>query len=145
LVPAANYRARTRAGGPGHGNLFADHGENLQRLDGQAGHSEPVYTPSAFEIPAFVWTNKAYREIHPEIVEALMRNAAKEVRSHNVFYTVADLMGIRWPNMEAARSFASSRFMPDIAMKHIAGAVLVDRPQESTTSALADEKLAISR
>jgi glucan phosphoethanolaminetransferase (alkaline phosphatase superfamily) len=114
--------------------FFADHGEGLQLLDGQAGHGAPTYTPSAFEVPAFVWTNNAYRSLHPEIIAALKGNAAKEVRSHNVFCTVADLMGIRWPNSEAAQSFASSRFVPDIAMKHIAGGVLVASPQEAPAS-----------
>ncbi len=125
--------------------FFADHGEDLELLDGQAGHGEPTYTPSAFEVPAFVWANNAYRTLHPDIVAALESNAEKEVRSHDVFYTVADLMGIRWPHSEATRSFASTRFVPDIAMKHFAGGVLVARPPQSGTSALRKEKFVTAR
>jgi glucan phosphoethanolaminetransferase (alkaline phosphatase superfamily) len=119
--------------------FFSDHGEDLQLLDGTAGHGRPTYTPHAFEIPAFVWTNDAYRKLHPDIVAALKNNAAKEIRSHDVFYTMADLMGIAWPEAIASRSFASNSFVPDAMMKHIAGGVPVVRPQHSVVS-IVDEK-----
>jgi glucan phosphoethanolaminetransferase (alkaline phosphatase superfamily) len=119
--------------------FISDHGEDLQLLDGTAGHGRPTYTPHAFEIPAFVWTNDAYRKLHPDIVAALKNNAAKEIRSHDVFYTMADLMGIVWPEAIASRSFASNSFVPDTMMKHIAGGVPVVRPQHSDVS-IVDEK-----
>ncbi len=108
--------------------FFPDHGEDLQALDGQTGHGQPVYTPHAFEIPAFIWVNEAYRKLHPERVDALKTNAGKEVRSHNVFYTLPDLMGISWPGAIPSKSIASLSFIPDEKMKHFAGGVLVSRP-----------------
>lgn len=108
--------------------FFPDHGEDLQLLDGASGHGQPVYTRHAFEIPAFVWMNAAYRRAHPERAAALERNAALEIRTHNVFYTLGDLMGITWPGSHARFSFASEQFAPDVAMQHIAGGVLVSRP-----------------
>ena len=108
--------------------FFPDHGEDLQGLDGRSGHGQPAYSPHAFEIPAFIWVNPAYEQAHPGRVQALRANASKEIRSHDVFYTLADLMGISWPGTSARRSAASSQFVPDIGMKHIAGGVLVDRP-----------------
>jgi glucan phosphoethanolaminetransferase (alkaline phosphatase superfamily) len=114
--------------------FFSDHGEDLQLLDGTAGHGSPAYTPHAFEIPAFVWANDAYRRQHPEVIAALKNNASKEVRSHDVFYTIADFMGISWPGAIASRSFASDHFVPDTMMRHIAGGVPVVRPPLSATA-----------
>ncbi len=113
---------------------FPDHGEDLQLLDGDAGHGQPVYTQHAFEIPAFVWVNDAYRAAHPTIVAALKNNANKEIRSHNVFYTVADLMGIKWPGAMPERSFASEGFIPDAQMPLVAGGVFVIPPQRMATA-----------
>src|SRR6202789_163759 len=115
--------------------FFSDHGEDLQLLDGTAGHGNPVYTPHAFEVPAFVWANDAYRRQHPEIIAALKNNAAKEIRSHDVFYTMAELMGISWPGAIASRSFASNNFVPDTMMRHIAGGVPVVRPLPRSAAA----------
>jgi glucan phosphoethanolaminetransferase (alkaline phosphatase superfamily) len=110
---------------------FPDHGEDLQLLDGSTGHGGPIYTQHAFEIPAFVWVNNEYRDAHPEIVAAMKNNATKEIRSHNVFYTLAELMGIRWPGEMPERSFASDRFVPDASMKLVAGGVFVMPPHSS--------------
>jgi glucan phosphoethanolaminetransferase (alkaline phosphatase superfamily) len=125
--------------------FFPDHGEELQLLDGHAGHGAPTYTSHAFEIPAFVWANDAYRKAHPDIIAALKINSTKEIRSHNVFYALADLMGIKWPEAVAARSFASASFVPDMTMKHIAGGVFVDRPRDPIDSTEKGRKLALAR
>jgi len=111
------------------------HGEDLQQLDGETGHGAPAYTQHAFEIPAFVWVNDAYRGAHPQVVAALKSNTNKEIRSHNVFYTVADLMGIEWPGAKPERSFASDRFLPDASMKLVAGGLLVMPPGHSEADA----------
>jgi glucan phosphoethanolaminetransferase (alkaline phosphatase superfamily) len=105
--------------------FIADHGEDLQLLDGEAGHGEPYYTRHAFEIPAFVWVNDAFRRAHPQIVDALHANANKRIRSHDVLQTVAEMMGVQWPGRDARRSFASDRFLPDTRGKYVAGGVLV--------------------
>jgi len=107
--------------------FFPDHGEDLQLLDHEAGHGQPNYTRHAFEIPAFVWMNDAYRRAHPQIAAGIAANASKEIRSHNVFFTEADLMGVKWPGYAATKSFASEEFVPDVGMKHVAGGVLVTR------------------
>jgi len=106
---------------------FPDHGDDVGLLDGTVGHGGPAYTRHAFEIPAFVWVNDAFRQAHPEKVTAMQANASKEIRSHDVFGTVADLMGISWPGANPARSFASEKFVPDTAMRHCAGGQLVPR------------------
>jgi glucan phosphoethanolaminetransferase (alkaline phosphatase superfamily) len=106
-----------------------DHGEELEWLDGRMGHGATVYTPHAFEIPAFVWTNDAYETAHPDKIEDLKRNASKVIRSHDFFYTVADLMGITWSQEPTNRSFASDQFAPDTQMPFAAGGVLVKNQQ----------------
>jgi len=106
---------------------LSDHGESLYALDGRTGHGATTYAAQEFDIPAFVWMNAAYRQAHPDKVQALTRNAAKEVRSHDFFYSVADLMSIRWPGARPERSFASSSFVPEPKEKHFAGGKLVAR------------------
>jgi glucan phosphoethanolaminetransferase (alkaline phosphatase superfamily) len=101
---------------------FSDHGEDLYLLDGRSGHGAASYSKHQFDIPAFVWVNSAYRAAHPDKVQAMEQNAGKEIRSHNVFYSVADLMGIHWPGARPAESFASPAFVPDVETPLIAGA-----------------------
>jgi glucan phosphoethanolaminetransferase (alkaline phosphatase superfamily) len=103
----------------------ADHGEDLYALDGRAGHGTPTYSRRQFEIPAFVWVNAAYRRVHPDKVHAMEQNAARQIRTHNFFYSLADLMGIRWPGASVTESFASPRFVPDEKLRVIAGGNLV--------------------
>ena len=125
--------AARRLSVPATVTYFSDHGEDLYALDGMSGHGAAVYSKHQFDIPAFVWLNGAYRAAHPDKVRALEQNADKEVRSHNVFYSVADLMGIHWPGQRPEESFASAAFIPDVATPLLAGAggTLVNREQDS--------------
>jgi glucan phosphoethanolaminetransferase (alkaline phosphatase superfamily) len=117
---------RTRKFGvPATVTYLSDHGEELPELDGRSGHGAGDYSPHAFEIPAFVWMNEAYRRAHPEKVAALTLNASKPTRTHDFFYTLADLMGARWPSFVPQRSLASPAFLPDTTEKYIAGGKLV--------------------
>jgi glucan phosphoethanolaminetransferase (alkaline phosphatase superfamily) len=106
----------------------ADHGEDLYALDGSSGHGFATYTPHQFDIPAFIWVNAAYRAAHPEKIQALRANADQPIRSHDVFYALADLMGIRWPGAKTHGSFASADFVPDTGGKVLAGGMLVAPP-----------------
>lgn len=108
--------------------FFADHGEDLYALDGSAGHGTANYSKHQFDIPAFVWMNSAYREAHPDKALAMAGNADKEIRSHNVFYSMADLMGIHWPRALSSESFASPDFAADSLDPFVAGGKLVTRP-----------------
>ena len=109
--------------------FIPDHGESLPGLDaGMAGHGGPVYSASQYEIPAFIWVNDAFRAAHPRQLAALRSNATKEVRSHDFFYTVADLMGISWPENNPERSIASETFAPDLSRQELVGGVLALRP-----------------
>jgi glucan phosphoethanolaminetransferase (alkaline phosphatase superfamily) len=106
---------------------ISDHGEDLYALDGKSGHGGASYTKHQFESPAFVWVNSAYRAAHPDKVRAMIQNADKEIRSHNIFYSVADLMGIRWPGASPSDSFASLNFVPDLQSPFSAGGTSVAR------------------
>jgi glucan phosphoethanolaminetransferase (alkaline phosphatase superfamily) len=109
--------------------LYTDYGEASPYLDGGAvGHGAAHYVAAEFEIPAFIWVNAAYRAAHPDKVAALQANAAKEIRSHDVFYTVADLMEITWPGTAPQKSFASERFVPDSTREHLMRGILGKRP-----------------
>ncbi len=112
--------------------FIPDHGESLPALDGgAAGHGQPFYNAAQFQIPAFVWVNDAYRAGHPRQVAALQANVAREIRSHDFFYTVADLLGITWPDARPERSFASAQFAPDSSGKYLVGGILMTRPEAS--------------
>jgi glucan phosphoethanolaminetransferase (alkaline phosphatase superfamily) len=104
---------------------IADHGEDLYALDGNTGHGTATYTQHQFDIPAFIWMNGRFRDAHPGKARAILQNADKEIRSHNIFYSMADLMGIQWPGASPADSFASDRFVPDLQSPYIAGGTLV--------------------
>jgi glucan phosphoethanolaminetransferase (alkaline phosphatase superfamily) len=107
---------------------FADHGEDLYALDGNSGHGSPFYSPHQFDLPAFIWMNPAYRAAHPDKVQAIIANADKEIRSHNLFFSLADIMGIRWPGASPSYSFASSQFVPDLSSPLIAGGIAIPPP-----------------
>jgi glucan phosphoethanolaminetransferase (alkaline phosphatase superfamily) len=107
---------------------FADHGEDLYALDGNTGHGAAAYSKHQFEVPAFVWMSSAYRQAHPDKARAIAANADKPIRTHNVFYSEADLMGIQWPGALSSQSYASADFIPDIHSPYIAGGTLVTRP-----------------
>jgi glucan phosphoethanolaminetransferase (alkaline phosphatase superfamily) len=88
--------------------FILDHGESLPALDGGAGeHGQAFYNAAQFEIPAFVWVDDACRAVHPRQVAPLKANAARGIRIRDFFYTVAELMGITWP--EQSRSALSHR------------------------------------
>jgi len=69
--------------------------------------------------------NAAYRSAHADKARAIAQNAGKEIRSHNLFYSMGDLMSIRWPGESPAESFASADFVPDSNTPVIAGDKLV--------------------
>jgi glucan phosphoethanolaminetransferase (alkaline phosphatase superfamily) len=106
--------------------FIPDHGEELALFDhGHAGHGDPVYRPLQYQIPAFVWANNAYRQSHPQLIAAIEHNASREIRSRNVFYAMADLMGIDWPGKAPELSYASPQFVPDSSGQVLAGGHLV--------------------
>jgi glucan phosphoethanolaminetransferase (alkaline phosphatase superfamily) len=121
--------------------FIPDHGEELALFDqGHAGHGDPVYRPLQYQIPAFVWTNDAYRRSHPQVVAAIEHNAAREIRSHNVFYAMADLMGIDWPGKAPELSYASAQFVPDTGGAILASGHLVAGPASASDAQLAQSR-----
>lgn len=108
--------------------FFPDHGEDLQLLDGNAGHGAAVFTPHAFSLPAFIWFNHAYRTTHPVEVAAVKANSDARIRSYNLFCSMGQLMGVTWPGFKPQLSFASSDFVADRKTGVIAGGILVPAP-----------------
>jgi hypothetical protein len=52
----------------------------------------------------------------------------EEIRSHNLFYSLADVMGIRWPEVSSSQSFASKDFVPDTIDPLVAGRIPIIQP-----------------
>jgi len=108
---------------------LSDHGEELDALDGRAGHGQGDYSPAAFRIPAFVWMNSLYRDTHPQQARELTAHAADEIRSHDFFFLLAAMMQIEWNDATESRSPLSSSFTPDLKSGFFAGANLVNVSQ----------------
>ena len=71
------------------------------------------------------WMNAAYRAAHPDKVQAIIANSSNAIGSHNLFDSLADVMGIQWPGARASESSASPDFVPDAQSRYIAGGKLL--------------------
>lgn len=120
LLPAIQRESARGLSVPATVMFVSDHGEDLQLLDGTAGHGAPAYTDHAFDIPAFVWVNRDYRARYPARVHALESNAAKVFRSHNVF--------------ETERSLVSEGYVPSTEVRYVAGGNQINKPTATTLS-----------
>jgi glucan phosphoethanolaminetransferase (alkaline phosphatase superfamily) len=87
----------------------ADHGQTL--YDGTCklvfhGHN----TQYEFHVPAFAWYSDEYAEAHPDKVAQLRRHRKAKLATENMFHTLLDLGGVRYPDERLAWSFANPAF-----------------------------------
>lgn len=90
----------------------SDHGEDIFDDDrGRFLHASPVPTYWQLHVPLLVWTSPQYAQAHPERVDAMRRNAGRNVASSQaVFHTLLDLAGIQTHVFNATRSLASDSY-----------------------------------
>lgn len=74
----------------------SDHGENL--FDDEREYSvHGTYEGTEYEahVPCFIWLSEEYKAAYPEKVKALEQNLHKQVQSDVLFYSLADMGGLR--------------------------------------------------
>lgn len=87
----------------------ADHGQTL--YDGTCklvfhGHN----TQYEFHVPAFAWYSDEYAEHYPDKVDQLRRHRKAKLATENMFHTLLDLGGVRYPGERLSWSFANPAF-----------------------------------
>jgi len=101
---------RLKASGRPAAMLYvADHGQTLYDNSCRLafhGHN----TQYEFHVPAFAWYSDAYGERHPDKVEQLRRHRKAKLATENVFHTLLDLAGVRYPGERLDWSFVNPAF-----------------------------------
>jgi glucan phosphoethanolaminetransferase (alkaline phosphatase superfamily) len=87
----------------------ADHGQTL--YDGACrlafhGHN----TIHEFRVPAFVWYSDQYKERYPDKIKQLQRHRKAKLATENMFHTLLDMGGIRYPHDRLEWSFVNDDF-----------------------------------
>jgi glucan phosphoethanolaminetransferase (alkaline phosphatase superfamily) len=99
-----------KAGGQPASMLYvADHGQTLYDNSCKLafhGHN----TEFEFHVPAFAWYSDAYAERHPDKLEQLRRHRKARLATENMFHTLLDLGGVRYPDEHLDWSFVNPRF-----------------------------------
>jgi glucan phosphoethanolaminetransferase (alkaline phosphatase superfamily) len=87
----------------------ADHGQAL--YDGTCklafhGHN----TKHEFHVPSVVWYSETYHAANPEKIKYLHRHQDAKLSTENVFHSLLDMAGIRYPDERLEWSFLSPMF-----------------------------------
>ncbi len=98
-----------RSGRPVTAMLYiADHGENLfDEGCSVAGHL--LATRQNFHVPGFFWYSTGYSNMFPDKVAHLLEHKDMRLASGNVFPTMLDAAGIRFPGEDLSRSIVSAQ------------------------------------
>ena len=75
----------------------ADHGENLKD-DERALFGHYFNNEYDLPVPMVLWHSDEYAELYPERVAAARKHASRPVSTRNVFYTLAGLAGLKFPD-----------------------------------------------
>ena len=72
----------------------ADHGESFGEND-RWGHGGPRYATEQRHVCAFIWYSDLYAQNHPEVIEALKKNAPNFTSHDQLYHTIISLCGIK--------------------------------------------------
>ncbi len=89
----------------------ADHGQTLYDNSCKLvfhGHN----TQYEFHVSAFAWYSDEYAQQHPGKVDLLRRHRKAKLATENMFHTLLDLGGVRYPDEHLDWSFANPAFRP---------------------------------
>jgi glucan phosphoethanolaminetransferase (alkaline phosphatase superfamily) len=87
----------------------ADHGQTLYDNNCKLafhGHN----TQYEFHVPAFAWYSDEYADLHPDKVAQLRRHRKAKLATENMFHTLLDMGGVRYPDERLEWSFVNPRF-----------------------------------
>lgn len=99
----------------------SDHGENL--FDDERKYSfHGTYEGTEYEahVPCFIWLSEEYKSAYPEKVLELGQNLHKQVQSDVLFYSLADLGGLRGI-VDPEKSLFSSELQQQDTVRMITG------------------------
>ncbi|MGM9804599.1 MAG: sulfatase-like hydrolase/transferase [Muribaculaceae bacterium] len=93
---------------------LSDHGEDIYDDERHLYmHASPVPSYYQLHVPLLVWTNDAYAQAHPQMVQALRANVHKPVASNLVvFHTLMHMAGISTPYAKEQFSLSSANYNP---------------------------------
>jgi glucan phosphoethanolaminetransferase (alkaline phosphatase superfamily) len=114
----------------------ADHGESIFD-DGCAlvGHGSAA--EREFQVAAFAWYSDDYARLNPARVAALRANAAKRTSTGNLFPSLLDMAGIRFPGETPQRSLFDAAFREGPRwVNGVGGVVDYDRARRSGACAI---------
>ena len=102
-----------QARGPSALLYISDHGLNLGDCPNVTGHID--FTPS-YQVPFLVWTSPDWQKAFPGKQLALIANKEKPVHSGDIFDTLTDMAGIRFPSQNLKQSMADSGYLPHVRL-----------------------------
>lgn len=92
----------------------SDHGEYLadEAKDDFTGHGYPLPHKVEVEVPLMVWCNEDYREKYPQKWATISKNIQAKISTEDMFFSLADLMNIKFDRDQPQRSFFNEAYAP---------------------------------
>jgi len=91
---------------------ISDHGEYLSSFTTKSGHGYPTAIRPEAEIPLIVYCSNKYRRLHQETIKSMIGNRDLPVVGEDLFFAMADLLGIEFPIMDKKHSFFNAEYLP---------------------------------
>lgn len=96
---------------------ISDHGENIfDTPEVNLGHGTLSPTQQELHIPMFIWFSDKYLQTDDSIMMHLKNNVDSKINSTNVFYTFANIAGIKYGLYQKEKDFSAKTFVPDSAL-----------------------------
>jgi glucan phosphoethanolaminetransferase (alkaline phosphatase superfamily) len=93
---------------------ISDHGENIfDTPDVNLGHGTLVPAKQELHVPMFIWFSDSYMQSNDSICLHLKNNSDKRINSTHVFYTFANIAGIKYDLYQKDKDISSKTFIPD--------------------------------
>lgn len=72
----------------------SDHGESFGE-NNRWGHGGPAHATEQIHVCAYIWYSDMYAEKHPEVIEALRKNAGNFTSVDHIYHTIISLCGLK--------------------------------------------------
>ena len=93
---------------------ISDHGENIfDTPKVNLGHGTLSPTLQELHIPMFIWFSNSYLQTNDSIFFHLKNNLNSKINSTHVFYTFANIAGIKYDLYQKEKDFSVKTFVPD--------------------------------
>ena len=92
----------------------SDHGQKIFDAPGiNVGHGGLQPTKQELHTPMFIWFSDSYVQTNDSVVMNLRNNIDKRINSTNVFYTFANIAGIKYDLYQKDKDVSAKTFVPD--------------------------------